>query len=105
MADSVIEEDLTIEGNIDSSKGDIDVKGRVTGNVKAHAVKLHLSGSIDGELSAKLITIEGKHKGSVQCDDLTLTSTSDLNAKIIAQTMTTEVGAKIAGSVKITGKQ
>jgi hypothetical protein len=41
----------------------------------------------------------------VQCDDLTLTSTSDLNAKVIAQTMTTEVGAKIAGSVKITGKQ
>lgn len=105
MTESVIEEDLTIEGNVNASKGDLDIKGRVTGNVNAHAVKLHLKGSIDGDLSAKIVTIEGKHKGSVQCDELTLTSTSDLNAKVSAQTMTTQNGAKIAGTVKVTGKQ
>ncbi|MGZ2259067.1 bactofilin family protein [Roseobacter sp. A03A-229] len=103
MADSIIEEDMKIEGNVTSSKGSIEVKGIVVGDVTAEALVVLQSGSIDGALSAKTIAIEGKHKGSLKCDDLTFAASSHVQADVTAQTMTTESGAKVVGKVNITG--
>ena len=105
MTSSIIEEDLTIEGNINSSEGSIEVKGNVAGDVTAEAVSIQPSGSIEGALSAKKISVEGKLKGSLKCDDLKLASTSDVQADVLAQTIAIESGAKILGKVKITGRQ
>ena len=105
MASSTIEEDLTIEGNIVSKKGSVEIKGRVAGDVTADAVVVQLNGSIDGALSAKQITIEGKHKGGLKCDDLMIAATSTVQADVTALTMTTESGAKVVGKINITGGQ
>ncbi|NVO58657.1 polymer-forming cytoskeletal protein [Rhodobacteraceae bacterium B1Z28] len=105
MASSIIEEDLTIEGNVSSSGGSVDVKGHVVGDVSADAITVRLSGSVDGALSAKKITIEGKHNGSLSCDDLQLASTSWVQADVVARTMATESGARVVGKVEITGEQ
>ncbi len=105
MASSIIEEDLKIEGNISSSEGSVEVKGSVVGDVAAEEITIQPSGSIDGALSAKKICIEGKLKGSLKCDDLKLVSTSLVQADVVAQTMTTESGAKVVGKVEITGRQ
>ena len=105
MASSTIEEDLKITGNISSSKGSIEVKGNVLGDVAAETLTIHPNGSVDGAVSAKKVNIEGNLKGSLKCDDLKLTSTSHVQADIFAQTMTTDSGAEIVGKIKITGKQ
>ncbi len=105
LASSIIEEDLKIEGNISSSEGSVEVKGSVVGDVAAEEITIQPSGSIDGALSAKKICIEGKLKGSLKCDDLKLVSTSLVQADVVAQTMTTESGAKVVGKVEITGRQ
>lgn len=105
MTSSIIEEDLTIEGKITSSEGSIEVKGNVTGDVTAEGIIIQPNGSIDGALSAKKISVEGRLKGNLKCDDLKLASTSNVQADVLAQTMTIESGAKILGKVKITGKQ
>ncbi|MBQ2262742.1 MAG: polymer-forming cytoskeletal protein [Loktanella sp.] len=105
MPSSIIEEDLTIEGNISSSEGSVDVKGRVVGDVIAETIKVHVSGSVDGALSANKITVEGKHKGSLSCDYLKLASMSQVEADVVAKEMETESGAKIKGKVDITGRQ
>ena len=104
MANSIIEEDLIIEGNISSSEGSVDVKGKVIGDLAARSVTVHLGGSIDGALSATSVVVECEHSGQLQCDDLKLASTSSVKADISAQTMSTESGAKIEGTVKIGGK-
>lgn len=104
MVISIIAEDLTIEGNISSGEGSVEVKGIVAGNVTAEEVIILPSGSIDGVLSAKKVSIEGKLKGSVKCGDLKLASTSHVQADVVAQTMTTESGAKVVGNLKVTGK-
>ncbi|MBW4710429.1 polymer-forming cytoskeletal protein [Roseobacter sp. YSTF-M11] len=104
MASSVIEEDLIIEGNIKSGEGNVEVKGKVMGDVTAQSVVVQTGGAIDGALSAKTVVIEGKHKGKLQCDDLKLASTSSVQADVSAQTMTSESGAKVAGKIQITGK-
>lgn len=103
MADSVIEEDLTIEGNVVSKKGSVEVKGKVVGDVSAERLTVQQSGSIDGSLSAKTISIEGRHKGSLKCDDLKFAASSHVQADVTAQTMITESGAKVIGKVNITG--
>jgi len=102
---SIIEEDLTIEGNLSSSEGGVDVKGRVVGDVSAVTITVHVSGSVDGALSAKKITVEGKHKGSLRCDYVKLASTSQVQADVSAKEMETERGAKVKGKVDITGRQ
>ena len=67
MANSIVEEDLTIEGNVKSNGGGVDVKGNVVGDVSADSITVQLSGSVAGALSAKKITIEGKHNCTGQC--------------------------------------
>lgn len=105
MPSSIIEEDLTIEGNIRSSEGRVDVKGRVVGDVKAETITVHVSGSVDGALSAKKITVDGKHKGSLSCEYLRLASTSQVEADVTAKEMETEKGAKVKGKINIMGRQ
>lgn len=104
MAVSTIEEDLTIKGNIASKGGNVDVKGKVIGDVTAEEVLIHGSGSVDGALAAKNIAIQGKHKGNLKCDGLTFAATAQVEADVSAKTMTTESGAKILGKVQITGE-
>lgn len=105
MPSSIIEEDLTIEGNVSSNGGSVDVKGRVVGDVSAETITVQVGGSVDGAMSAKKIAIEGNHKGSLSCDDLKLASTSQIQADVVAKAMETESGAKVKGKVDITGQQ
>lgn len=102
---SIIEEDLMIEGNIRSSEGSVDIKGRVVGDVTAEMITVQLSGSVDGAMSATKIAVEGSHTGSVKCDDLKLASTSQVQADVVAKGMATESGAKVKGTIDITGRQ
>ncbi|ABG31336.1 polymer-forming cytoskeletal protein [Roseobacter denitrificans] len=103
MAVSTIEEDLTIKGNVSSKGGNVDIKGKVVGDVTAEAVLIHGTGSVDGALAARKIAVQGKHKGNLKCDDLTFASTAQVEADVSAQTLTTESGAKILGKVQISG--
>lgn len=105
MANSIIEEDLTIEGDLNSGAGGIEVKGRVVGDVSAETITVQIGGSVDGVLSAKKTVIEGKYKGSLKCDDLKIASSAQIQADVSATTMATESGARVLGKVSITGGQ
>ena len=105
MASSIVEEDLAIEGNLVSSAGGVEIKGRVVGDISADTIAVQIGGSVDGALSAKKIIIEGKHQGSLKCDDLKIASTSHVQADVVARTMATESGAKVVGNVNIAGGQ
>ncbi|MEO3417339.1 polymer-forming cytoskeletal protein [Roseovarius sp. CAU 1744] len=103
MANTIIAEDLVIDGNVRSAEGQIEVKGKVTGDITADAVLVQAGGSTNGKLSAKQITIEGEHEGILQCDDLKLGTASQVHATVHAKTMSAESGVKITGKIKVTG--
>lgn len=103
MANSIIEKDLIIDGNVTSAEGGIEIKGKVTGDITADAVLVQSGGSTKGKLSAKSITIEGEHSGSLHCDDLKLGTASTVNATVTTKTMAAESGVQMTGKVKITG--
>ena len=104
MQNSIIEEDLTIEGDIKSEQGHVEIKGKVIGDVTAKSVTIHINGSIDGALKAATVNVEGSQTGSIDCTDLTLTATSNVRADVIAQTMTAQSGGSLAGKLQVTGK-
>ena len=101
MTKSVIEEDLTLDGNLSSKEGGVEVKGKVLGNVTAVSVIIRDKGTIDGALTATSVSIEGRYSGTLKCEDLKVAATSDVKGDVSAKTMTTESGSKIAGKVSI----
>ncbi|WP_299951687.1 polymer-forming cytoskeletal protein [uncultured Ruegeria sp.] len=105
MANSIVEVDLTIEGNLNSSEGDVEVKGQVVGDISADTITVQVVGSVDGALSAKKIVMEGKHQGRLKCDDLKIASSAQIQADVEARTMATESGARVVGKVNIAGGQ
>lgn len=100
---SVVEEDLTIEGNIKSKDGSVEVKGKVLGNVSAASVSLFQAGEINGNLTAASVSVEGSYEGTLKCDELQVASTSNIKGDISAKTMTTEGGGVFVGKVNISG--
>lgn len=104
MVNSIVEEELTIKGNIKSKDGNVEIKGNVIGDVAAASVVIQSDGTIEGAVSAKNVVVQGKHKGSLTCNDVTFASTSHVQADVKAETMTTESGAKVVGRIEITGK-
>lgn len=100
---SVIEEDLTLEGDVKSNEGTVEVKGKVLGNVVAASVALHQSGTIDGAVTANSVSLEGSYQGTLKCDDLRVSATSNVKGDVSARTMTTEIGAILDGKINITG--
>ncbi|MEO9651758.1 MAG: polymer-forming cytoskeletal protein [Roseobacter sp.] len=104
MAASTIETDLVINGNIKSNDGSVEIKGNVVGDVIAASVVVRVGGAVNGALSAKQVSLEGKHKGSLKCESLSLASTSEVDASVDAVTIATESGAKILGQVNVAGR-
>lgn len=100
---SVIEEDLTVEGDIKSTKGTVEVKGKVLGNVEAASVSLHQNGDIEGAITANSVSLQGGYQGTLKCDDLHVAATSNVRGDVSARTMTTERGAILVGKVNISG--
>lgn len=103
MTRSVIEEDLTIEGNVASKDGDIEVKGRVTGDIASRSVDVHVGGQVQGAIVAATVNIQGRHSGSIECTELSLEKDAEVKADVKSQTLSSEKGAKLVGKVQITG--
>lgn len=103
MSDTIIESDLTVDGNMKSPEGTVNVKGKVKGDIAAKKVDVALGGQVDGAVDAELVSIEGTQSGSVTCGELSLGTTSHVKSKVTAKTMVSERGAKLVGEVKITG--
>ncbi len=103
MTRSVIEEDLTIEGNITSQEGEIEVKGRVKGDIASRSVDVNAGGRVEGAISAETVKIQGGHAGQIKCTELALEKDADVKADVTAQTMVSEKGARLVGKVQITG--
>ncbi|MEZ5778962.1 MAG: polymer-forming cytoskeletal protein [Paracoccaceae bacterium] len=103
MTRSVIEQDLTVDGNVTSKEGDIEVKGRVTGDIVSRSVDVHVSGQVQGAITADLVTIQGRHSGRIECSELSLQKEAEVKADVKAQTLSSEKGARLVGKVQITG--
>ncbi len=103
MPNAVIEEDLTIEGDLIAKESNIAIKGRITGDVQAKAVDVQPGGVVKGSVSAESVTISGELTGTVSCGDLALNETARVSADLSAKTLTSMKGSRVTGKVEIKG--
>ena len=90
---------MAVEGDI-SSQGDIEVDGKVKGNLSGEEISVLSSGSVDGSISCTSINIDGNVSGKISVQDLAVNSTGKVSADVTYQSIATQKGARIDGKLK-----
>ena len=95
-APSVLAEGLALTGDIESD-GDIHIEGTVTGNIQAMEVVVGPKGKVIGQVKAKAVRIHGGIDGQIQGSSVTLAKSSKVNGDILHNQLTIEPGAFLEG--------
>ena len=98
-APSILSSDLKIVGNLESD-GEIQIDGRVKGDIKGHVLTVGEQGKIDGSTVAETVQIFGTVNGRVQAKTVRLDKSARVTADITHETLTIEAGAYFEGKVQ-----
>jgi len=94
----VLSEDLTVEGCLETS-GVLDIRGHVTGTVRADAAVLARDGIVKGSVHARVLTVEGRLRGIASAGSVMVRTAATVHADLATDDLLMEVGADIEGSV------
>lgn len=98
-APSIFSSDLIVEGTL-HSEGDIQIDGRIEGNIKSGSLTIGEKAVINGELVAKEIIIRGRVIGSIRGNKVQLSSTSHVEGDILHNALAVESGAFFDGNCR-----
>jgi cytoskeletal protein CcmA (bactofilin family) len=98
-APSIISADMVINGTI-SSTGDIQVDGRVEGDVRSVGLVIGDNAEIIGEVLAEDLTIRGKVSGRIRARKVLLAATSHVQGDILHEAFAVESGAFFEGNCR-----
>lgn len=101
MGKTIIAEDLQISGNL-SGTADIDVAGKVTGDISAASIDILTTGKVEGAVKVKHAHVRGQIRGSISANTIEIHAGSVCQADITAQDLETRKGATIKGHLTIT---
>ena len=98
-APSIISADLVVNGTLTSS-GDIQIDGRVEGDVHSAGLVIGEKAFIHGEVLADDVTIRGRIQGSVRARKVLLCSTCHVEGNILHEAFAVEAGAFFEGNCR-----
>lgn len=98
-APSILSSDLKVVGNLHTS-GDIQIEGQVEGDIHAHLLTVGEGATVNGEVVADDVIVNGRVIGRVRGLKVRLTSTARVEGDIIHKTIAIESGAHFEGSVQ-----
>lgn len=93
---SVVGADLIITGNL-VSKGEVQVDGRITGDVRGSHVVVGENAVVEGGVFAEEVIVRGHVVGSVRGRRVMLQATSQVDGDIYHQALSIEQGAMFEG--------
>ena len=96
---SLLAADLTIKGDIKTT-GDVQIEGKVDGNIRAHLLTIGETATIKGECLADDVVVNGRVIGKVRGLKVRLTATARVEGDIVHKTIAIESGAHFEGSVQ-----
>ena len=96
QAPSILAEDIVIVGDI-NTLGDVQIEGRLEGNIVANSIIVGTNGSISGTIRAENIFVRGKVSGKIDADTITLGGTANVLADITQNKFVVENGALFDG--------
>ncbi len=98
-APSIISADLVVTGTL-TSTGDIQIDGRVEGDVHSAGLVIGDKAFINGEILAEEVTIRGRVTGSIRARKVLLCSTSHVEGNILHEAFAVETGAFFEGNCR-----
>ena len=95
---SLIRADLTITGTV-VSVSDVEIDGRIEGEVRAHSVRVSDTGLVVGKIRAQNLQVLGRVEGHISARTVQLTSTANVSGDIEhACLLGIELGATFEGT-------
>jgi cytoskeletal protein CcmA (bactofilin family) len=98
-APSIISADLVVTGTL-SSSGDMQVDGRVEGDVHSAGLVIGEKAIIQGEVLADEVTVRGRVEGSIRARKILLCSTCHVEGNILHEAFAVEAGAFFEGNCR-----
>ena len=92
--ESVISQEMRITGLITATKPLI-LLGQIDGNIDAVSVHIRSTATVNGDINAEKVTIDGTVCGNVTADELHLSASSILKGKVCSEGIEIEEGATI----------
>ncbi len=96
---SVISADLEVLGDLKSA-GDIQVEGRVKGDIRSRSVSVMKGAVIEGSLYADTVNISGVVNGQVEAPQVSVYKNARVKGDIIHGTLAIESGAQFEGACR-----
>jgi cytoskeletal protein CcmA (bactofilin family) len=93
---SIVSPDMTITGNV-NSQGDVQIDGKVDGDVAAETLTIGEGGTINGTVRARTLRVLGVVTGEIQAEDVTLMASARVQGDVIHASLAIEAGAHIEG--------
>jgi cytoskeletal protein CcmA (bactofilin family) len=98
-APSIISADLVVNGTL-TSTGDIQIDGRVEGDVRSTGLVVGDKAFIQGEVLAEDLTVRGRIQGSIRARKVLLCATCHVEGNILHEAFSVEAGAFFEGNCR-----
>jgi cytoskeletal protein CcmA (bactofilin family) len=96
-ANATIDSTVTVEVNV-MTEGDLQIDGRINGNVECTRLTVGAGGQISGDIKANEVIVRGKVKGTVRAARIMLLDSADVAGNIYYDKMSMEEGAHFVGA-------
>ena len=96
---SIISGDLVVKGTLVSA-GDLQIDGRVEGDIRAGALVVGEKASIEGDIIAEDATVRGHVQGSIRARKIQLCATGRVQGNILHEALSMEAGAYFEGNCR-----
>ena len=93
---SVISSDLQVVGDLKSS-GDVQIDGRVKGDVRSRTVVVSQGADIEGSIFARSVQISGRVEGQIEAPEVSILRSAEVLGDILHETLEIESGARFQG--------
>jgi cytoskeletal protein CcmA (bactofilin family) len=98
-APSIISGDMAIQGSL-SSSGDIQIDGRIEGDIRSAGLVIGENAEVQGEIHAEDVTVRGKVMGRIRARKILLAATSRVEGDILHEAFAVESGAFFEGNCR-----
>ncbi len=96
VAPSILSTDFAVTGDV-VSEGEIQIDGKVTGDIRCTMLTIGVTGCVTGQVFADYALVRGKVDGRIRAHNVTLARTARVVGDIIHESLMIEPGAFIEG--------
>ncbi|WP_026147777.1 bactofilin family protein [Robiginitomaculum antarcticum] len=93
---SILAADLVVTGEI-KTDGDVQIEGRLDGNIAAKTLTIGENGAVNGNIKAEKVMVHGKVTGNITASTIEFHETANVQADLIQDHLTIANGAFFDG--------